>query len=233
MQDLKKEAVHVGYGVRMRMVDDRLRITVPCNKRWRGGMAWVLSLTLMLMVSANFLVFIWQRTLSGRLPAPSLWFSVVGVTLWLVVAGLLVCAMLWFLRGQYVLEIGDKVVQTGRSLLGRDLLSTHEAAGLRRIRFAPLISHDPDTPWEMLSPINWFRMNRHLYVPGRYRLHLDYGSRQPEVLNIAIEEGQVRIIKKIIRTYCPHLYHSSLEVKGTAVALDPLQEIQEIKRQIK
>ncbi len=235
MQAVKKEAVLVGYGVKMRMADGCLRLTVPCNKRWRGSMFFTLWAGLVLVSSTQILFSVrWlhlqELIQTGELSGSTLWFYVGGITLWFAMAVLVICAVLWHLFGQYVLEIGDKTVRVGRSLFQYDFLGTHNAAGLRRIRFAPTLQAANNRNRSV--GIKWRPTGGKVFRVGRYNLHLDYGSKQPQVLHMAIEEEQVRTIKRIIHSQCPHLYHSHLEAKTTADFSDPAKEILQIKNQL-
>ena len=236
MQAVHKEGTQVGYGVKVQKVDGRLRITVPCSKRWRGGMLFTLYLGIVGVLNPLTLITItgpifWENVQTGSLSLPSLFFHMGLFSFWLIMVALITCAVLWFLQGRYVLEIGEKNVRVGRSLFERDWLSTHDATDLRRIRFAPALNMNDGRHRSV--GMSWQPSGGKVFQAGRYHLHLDYGSKQPDVLHMAIEETQVRTIKEIIRTYYPHMYHSYSDKKPTAVVLDPLQEISVLKKQLK
>ena len=58
MDAVKKKAVHMGWGVTKQMKNGRLRLTVPCSKRWRGSIAITLFLRLQFLTFTGALYFI-------------------------------------------------------------------------------------------------------------------------------------------------------------------------------
>ena len=236
MQVVKKEAVHVGHGVKMRVKHGRLRISVPCGKRWRGSMLFVLYLGF-LVISDGYrflpgLISQWLVAVrSGAIWSSAFWMPLAHVCLWLAVAGLGVCGLLWFLLGHYVLEIDDKSMRAGRSLLGIEFLSKHDTDGVRRVRFSPSLILEGGR--NDASRTSWQVPRGKLFRRGRYTLHLDYGAKLREVLRMAIEENQVRTIKGILRAYCPHLYQNSLKSEAAAHFNDQIMDILYLKNQIK
>ena len=236
MQAVKKESVYVGNGVRMRLKDGRLRITVPCSKRWRGSMFFVLYVGGMLILNGHWLLpgllSRWLELVrAGQIFSATLWTSSGIIGLWLLLVGLAVYGFLWFLLGHYVLEIGAKDIRAGRSLLGIDFLSTNSATGVRRIRFSP--SLNPDSHHTYPVRTSWHIPGGKLFRPGRYTLHLDYGLKLREVLRMAIEERQVRTIKRIIREHYPHLYQDSLKFETASHFNDQIMDRSYLKDQIK
>lgn len=236
MQAVKKESVYVGYGVRMGMKDGRLRITVPCSKRWRGSLFFILYGSF--VVGTNGYLFLpgllahWLSVVrAGEILSSFFWLPLAIMGFWLAAAALVVYGLLWFLLGQYVLEIGHKNIRAGRSLLGIDFLGTHDTVGLRRIRFSPSLNLEGAQPYAFRT--RWNRHNGKLFRPGRYTLHLDFGLKLREVLRLAIEESQVRTIKRLIREQCPHLYQDSLKSERASHFNDQIMDSLYLKGKVK
>jgi hypothetical protein len=157
-------------------------------------------------------VVLWPNWLAllrtGEISAVILSMAVGVTAVWFCLVGLILCGGLWFLWGRYVVEIGSKTVRIGRALFGYEFLSTHDAVGLLRLRFSPALNVQGDR-----SPVrsSWSRGAGKVYRRGHYNLFLDYGYQQQDVLHMAIEENQVRLIKSIIREHYPEWYQSSLK----------------------
>ena len=132
-------------------------------------------------------------------------------------------AVLWHLLGIYVVELGDKTVKVGRSLLGYDFLSTHDVTSLLRLRFVPTLN---------IRDRRYGSKTGKVYKTGRYELRLDYGLKLHHALNMAIEEVQVRIIKQVLGSYLPDVSYNNLEVRKTADYANLDKDILEIKKWI-
>ncbi len=198
MRDVQKRATYIDYGVKMQMVNGRLRITVPCNKRWRTSLAQFIFIIIWTVM------FFGSNTASfappEQPPASFMWIDVIIVTFFFAVGIWFIIFLLWYLFGQYVLELSDTTVRTGRSLFNYDFLGTHDAKTMRRIRFTPALDTNGKRHGNSAGRV---------FKQGFYDLRLDYGIKQQQVLSMAIEEAQVRVIKGIIRDYYAHLDQNS------------------------
>ena len=223
MDAVKKKAVHMGWGVMKQMKNGRLRITVPCSKRWRGSITITLFLGLQFLNFTGALYFIWSLSQPSEIATAFPWLALAVTGIWLVITAAFLLAVLWHLLGIYVIELSDKTVKVGRSLFGYDFLSTHDATSLLRLRFVPTLN---------IRDRRYGRETGKIYKTGRYELRLDYGLKLHHALNIAIEEVQVRIIKQVLGSYLPDVSYSNLEVKKTADYTDLDKDILEIKKWI-
>ena len=202
MSAVQQRTVHLGYGVKMSVIDGRLRITFPVHKEiWHLVLLpyAIIALAIGGILDGSVFELLARATSNGQV-SPLFW-SALGKFLFGASAVLLLIGLiLWYLTGCYVLEISNKTIKAGRRLLGRDLLRTFDASNLYRLRFSLIF----DNPNKGMPVGTVGRSDGQIWQRNRRVLELDYGSKSFSVLKMALTEEQVNTIKETIHKYFPN-----------------------------